>query len=205
MNKLIMPGVLIGVAVAIFFMLADPLYQKILLLKETEASYNEALNNAKTLDIERDKLTAKDNTISKDDRNKLEEFLPDNQDNIRLILEVEKIASPYSMIVKDVRYSTMQNKPATGGTPTAPVQGSGALALNKDYGAWDLEFSTEGTYSDFINFTKGLESNLRIVDISSVQFSSNANKSTNSSTGSGASGSESYKYDFKIKAYWLRN
>src|ERR1035437_1839059 len=100
MFKYILPIILIGVAVAGFFILADPLYQGVSLKRTQIASYNEALNNSKALEAERDKLTQKYNSFDPDNLAKLQKLLPDNVDNIRLILEIEKIASPYGMVLK---------------------------------------------------------------------------------------------------------
>ena len=135
---------------------------------------------------------------------KLQKLLPNNVDNIRLILEIEQIALPYGMVLKDIKYSaTDTTKSATNGE-VAIVQGGGAVqSPPKDYGVWDLEFSTVGTYDNFLNFTRDLESNLRIVDISSIQFSSET-ASESSSTPNSSPLLESYKYDFKIKTYWLK-
>lgn len=199
--RFIMPIILIGIAISAFFMFTNPLYNDISTLKTQVASYNAALNNEKALENERDKLTAKFNAINPDNLLKLEKLLPGSVDNIRLILEIEQIASPYGMVLKDVKYNTTD--PTTPATTTAVVQGGGvAQPVPKDYGIFDLEFSTSGTYDNFINFTKDLESNLRIVDISSISFSSDgavtgANLKTISP--------EIYKYDFKIKTYWLKN
>ena len=106
----------------------------------------------------------------------------------------------FKMVLKDVKYSV---KDANTGTTTAvgAIVQDGS-AKSKDYGIFDLEFSTSGTYDNFINFTKDMESNLRIVDISSIVFSSDLggvvnNPKTNSP--------EVYKYNFKIKTYWLKN
>jgi hypothetical protein len=89
------------------------------------------------------------------------------------------------------------------------VQGGGLTQISrKDYGVWDLEFSTTGTYNNFLNFTKDLESNLRIVDISSIQFSSASSSDINTKINLPAnspSSSEVYRYGFKIKTYWLKN
>ena len=63
---------------------------------------------------------------------------------------------------------------------------------------WDLEFSTEGSYENFFRFIEDLESNLRIVDIASIEFSSASVSITKSST-------EYYRYNFKIRTYWLKN
>lgn len=201
MFKYILPIILIGIAIAGFFILADPLYQGVSLKRAQIASYNEALNNSKALEAERDKLTQKYNSFDPDNLAKLQKLLPDNVDNIRLILEIEKIASPYGMVLKDVKYNTTSSDTTTTPQAAGAIQG-GKVPFNKDYGIWNLEFSTQGTYNNFINFIKDLENNLRIVDVSSIQFSTSA---TSTSTGLNSSLPEAYKYSFKIQTYWLKN
>lgn len=196
MTRFILPIIFIGISIGTFFMVTNPIYQQIPILRAEVDSYNEALNNSKALENERDKLTSKFNSINKEDLDKLEKLLPDNIDNIRLILEIEKIASPYGMVLKDVKYNAEESVEAK---PTNAKQAGSATkpANNKDYKVLNMEFSVSGTYNNFINFTKDLESNLRIVDISSISFSSEVDSKTNPSG--------LYKYNFKIKTYWLKN
>ncbi len=195
MIRFIGPFILIGIAVTGFFMITNPLYKDVLQLREQMASYNEALDNSKVLENERDKLTKKYNAIDPGDLVKLQKLLPDNVDNIRLILEIEKIASPYGMILKDVKYDIISKSEAKN---AGVIQPSEAQSQTKDYGTWSLEFSIQGSYNSFLNFLKDLENNLRIVDVSSIAFSS-------VSTGANLPLSDSYNYAFKIKTYWLRN
>jgi hypothetical protein len=196
MFRFILPVILIGIAIAGFFILTNPLYQDISLKRDQIASYNEALGNSKALESERDKLTQKYNEINPEDLSKLKKLLPDNVDNIRLILEIEKIASPYGMALKDVKYNTTD----TAVTPTNPQTAqTNTGETKKDYGVWNLEFSTQGTYNNFLNLIKDLENNLRVVDISSIEFSSSLTPGLNPSL------AQAYKYDFKIKTYWLKN
>ncbi len=203
MMRFIMPVILIGIGVAVFFVFSNPLYNEIGELRVQAASYNEALSNSKTLENERDKLTVKYNSINPDNLIKLQKLLPENIDNIRLILEIEQIATPYGMVLKDIKYGATNALDSTA-SPFEVVQGGGVSpAASKDYGVWDLEFSTVGTYNNFLNFTKDLEKNLRIVDISSIQFSSNLSGGFNSALN--PSFAESYKYYLKIKTYWLKN
>lgn len=204
MMRFIMPIILAGIAISVFFTFTNPIYNDISTLRAQVASYNDALDNSKMLENERDKLTAKYNTIDPNNLTKLQKLLPGSVDNIRLILEIEQIASPYGMTLKDVKYNATDTNAATN-TPaaSATVQRSGVAGLvPKDYGVFDLEFSTSGTYNNFINFIKDLESNLRIVDISSILFSSDT-------TSAGANlktiSPEIYKYNFRIKTYWLKN
>lgn len=197
MFRLIVPVILIGGAIAGFLMIVSPTYQDVQQLKMQANSYNQALDNSKTLENERDKLMNKYKTIDDSNLKKLQKLLPDNVDNIRLILEIEKIAQPYGMVLKDVKYNAAPTEQSTSGKA---VQGGNASKTeNKNYGDWDLEFSVQGPYANFLNFTSDLENNLRIVDIVSIQFSSDV------ASGNRNVSSENYKYSFKIKTYWLKN
>ena len=131
--------------------------------------------------------------------------MPENIDNIRLILEIGQIALPYGMVLKDVKYNaTTDATSATNGAMAVVQGGVTAKPASKNYGVWDLEFSTVGTYNNFLNFIKDLESNLRIVDISSIQCSSGGTGGSNGTSNSSSS-IESYTYNFMIKTYWLKN
>jgi len=211
MLRYITPIILIGISIAGFLMFAKPIIGDISNKKNEIISYNEALDNSKALENERDKLTQKYNAINPADLVRLQKFLPDNVDNIRIILEIEKIALPYGMVLKDVKYdSAVSDKTATATNTnnTTNATAGGSLPQNtllanessKKYGTWNLSFSTEGTYSNFINFTKDLQNNLRMVDISSVTFSSDSSVVLGK-----PKVSDLYKYDFKIKTYWLKN
>lgn len=200
-----MPIILIGIAISLFFVFTNPIYNDISTLNLDVASYNSALDNSKAFENERDKLTAKYNAINPDNLMKLQKLLPENVDNVRLILEIGQIALPYGMVLKDVKYNV--TNPSTETVTVAEgtvVQNSSVVTTPKGYGIFDLEFSISGTYDNFINFTKDLESNLRIVDISSITFSSDT-VSSNSNINTKISSSEIYKYIFKIKTYWLKN
>lgn len=205
MTRFITPIILIGIAVTVFFLFTNPIYTSsnraapgIVELRAQASSFDEALSNSKALENERDKLTAKYNSINPTDLANLQKLLPNNVDNIRLILEIGQIAAPYNMVLKDVKYNAKEN---TSTAAENTIQGGGNLKeAPKDYGIFDLEFSTSGTYNNFISFTRDLERNLRIVDISSISFSS---------SGTGGAGStkasDVYTYNFKIKTYWLKN
>lgn len=203
MLRFIMPIILIGISGSLFFLFTNPIYNDISTLRTDVESYNDTLDNSKMLENERDKLTAKYNAVDSNNLIKLRKLLPENVDNVRLILEIEQIGLPYGMVLKDVKYNATDTKTAEALlVKGVVVQGGGADNTPKDYGIFDLEFSTSGTYDNFISFIKELEKNLRIVDISAITFSSDtggveSNPKTNSS--------EIYKYNFKIKTYWLKN
>lgn len=195
MFRYIIPTILILVAIGGFFLLAKPLFGDISLKKSEIKSYDEALNNSKALESLRDSLTQEYNSFSQSDLSRLEKLLPDSVDNIRLILEIEKIAAPYGMVLRDVDYDVYAGQEKNG----TPAQSR--VSSVKDYGAWNLQFSTQATYNNFINFLKDLEKNLRVVDLVSVEFSSNAGRGATPNS----SLPEVYRFNFKLKTYWLKN
>lgn len=197
MFKFITPIILIVLGITMFFMVAKPAYDEISLLKQETSSYDQALSNSKALESERDKLTQKYNSIGGENLDRLAKMLPQSVDNIRLILEIEKIASPYGMALRDVKYDTMADTADTAIVGVAPaLPGGPSLGARKEFGVWDLAFSVEGSYANFMSFLHDLENNLRIVDISSIEFTSNIGNNPFAST---------YKFNFKIKTYWLKN
>jgi Tfp pilus assembly protein PilO len=178
----------------VLVLLAQPIYKDLGELKEKQSKYNNALDNSKSLEVARNELVEKYNSIDLDDLDRVGKLLPDSVDNIRLILEIEKIATPYGMALKDVRYN------ATPGDTEKPttVRGLGDSRSQK-YGSWDLEFSVSTNYTNFLSFTRDLEKNLRIIDIASLQFDSSGPITANKSA------PEIYKFNYKIKTYWLKN
>src|SRR3989344_2581322 len=139
MMRFLMPLILIAISVSLFLMFSNPLYKEISALRMQVESYDKALANSKALESERDKLTAKFNSINREDLNKIQKLLPENIDNIRLILEIEQIAAPYGMVLKDVRYNAVgeENKATSTKKSPAPetVQGGGtSKTTSKDYG-----------------------------------------------------------------------
>lgn len=197
-----MPIILIGIAGSFFIVFTNPIYNDVSALNTEIVSYNEALDNSKMFENERDKLTSKYNLINPENLNKLNKLLPDNVDNIRLILEIEQIALPYGMTLKDVKYNVENTNTTTTEANETVIRGGSDIEKSKDYQAFDLEFSVSGTYDNFISFTRDIESNLRIVDISSIVFSSNKESAKDNIK---TSSHEIYTYDFKIKTYYLKN
>jgi hypothetical protein len=111
MFRYIAPIILVGVAVAGFFLYAKPLWDESKVIKTEIASYDEALTNADTLERERNSLTQKYNAIDPNLLTRLDKLLPENVDNIRLVLEIGNIAEKHGMELTGISYdSTIDNK-----------------------------------------------------------------------------------------------
>ena len=179
MIRLITPVIFIVVAVGLFLTYIDPTYQAIKELREGEAQFDQALNQSRELQKTRDSLLSRYNTFDQTNIDRLEKLLPDNVDNVRLILDIDSIASKYNMRTRDVT--------VTASSPEDP----GAIATDQgEIGSVVLSFSVIARYDDFINFLRDLESSLRIVDVVGLSFNSAAG--------------DAYNFSVSIKTYWLK-
>ena len=69
---------------------------------------------------------------------------------------------------------------------------------NKEYEAFELEFSVEGSYDDFVSFMKLMERSLRLIDINSIAFTPGTSEKDKVYN-------DNYKYLFRINTYRLRD
>ena len=181
--KLLLPIFFIIVSVVIFFAYIDGAYQDIRQLRAEIAGYDEALKRSKELQAIRDTLLSRYNTFSQSQLDRIEKLLPDNIDNVRLVLEIDSIAARYGMRVSSIVVSS-----------GATTQADGVVGPGTDtYNTVELSFRTAASYDDFMAFLRDLESSLRIVDVTSLAFSA--------PDGIDADG---YEYSLSIITYWLK-
>jgi Tfp pilus assembly protein PilO len=159
--------------------------------------YNKALNNSTELQKIRDSLVERYKNIKQEDKDRLYHLLPDNVDNIELILEIEKIAGMHGMPIADVKFDS---KVAESGTSTSAKINT--VTGNLPYGIFPLDFTVEGRYDTFISFLKDLEKNLRIVDVKSISFIPPS--LIPGSPSQVKSNPDIYKYTLRVQAYWLK-
>ncbi len=201
MMRLIVPIIMLAVSIGMFFMYTSKTYSEIEALKVKEASYDQALDNAAELESVRNQLLEKYALFTPGSIEKLKKLLPNNVDNIKLILEINDRAARYNMSLKNVKFNTTDGK--TNQNTTIEESSARLAEKNKDFNTFEVEFSTEGTYPNFVLFIKDIEQSLRIVDINSVAFSSPDVPATLGGVNPGRP-RDVYKYDFKISTYWLK-
>jgi len=184
MRKAILPIVFILATIGIFVGYISPAYQDVKTLRAEAAEYDQALDKAKELQSVRDALLSRYNTFAQRDVARLAKMLPDHVDNVRLILDIDGIASKYNMRTRNVVVTE------EGGN------GGGGNAVNvvgpdtRPYNSVVVSFSVAATYEDFKRFLTDLERSLRLVDLTSLSFSKRDG--------------DLYQFDLSIRTYWLK-
>jgi uncharacterized protein (UPF0333 family) len=200
--KLVTPILLLIISIAVFFTVVEPLRASVSGLSSDITAYNVALDNSAYLQKTESHLLDVYKNIKLDDKSRLEHLLPNTVDNIKFILEIERIASQYNMPIKNIKFDSpvVANTSSSSGSPTGA---GGSVVISSDpkgtksYGSFSIDFDTEGSYSSFLLFLKDLEHNLRLVNIKSIQFSVPAGKVSDA-------GATSYSYSLKVETYWLK-
>ena len=182
MAKVFVPLILAVASIGLFVMYTNPAYKDAQVLAVQANAYEEALQKAQELRTVRDELLAKRNSFSANDIAKLERVLPDNVDNIRLIIDINNIAVRHSLSLTNVSVGEMSD--------SSVARKEGVVGSSGDpVGSVEVGFTLSATYDGYLAFLQDLEHSLRIVDITGVTFKAET------------SGRNSY--DFTIRTYWL--
>lgn len=185
------------VAGGTFFMFTKPAYDGLGATQAKIAEYDSALAKAKQLQAKKAELEQQERLFAAADLDRLQKMLPDHVDNVRLVLDLDDLASRHRMALQNV---TM-NAPQTGVASAAGSTAIGTIGSSaQKYDSLTLQFGTDGTYDDFMAFLTDLEASLRIVDLVTLTM-------TPATPGAGATSVVAvprYHYDISIRTYWLK-
>ncbi len=190
--NLVFSIILIFASLGIFFGYVDPNYRgtsasldttdystfSILQLKDEYAKFSDIASSSNIIVSKRDILVNKKNSITEENKSKLEKLLPSNIDNIRLIIEITDIAEKRGLVVRNVSVGDIKTSSNSIGVS------------DSEFGTLSLKFSVNSSYNTLLLFLKDLEDNLRLVDITDISFTS---------TDSGY-----YDFGISLNTYWLK-
>lgn len=158
--KNIISIVLIILAITLFALFTNPRYASVRELSVEQQRFDDALDRSKELVALRDALLSKYNSIQSEDLNRISTMLPDSIDTVRLIIDINTLASRYGMSLGNISI----------GSPDE-AQADGALGPSSDdFGRLSLSFTVLSTYDRFRAFLADLERSLRLVDVTSLSF-----------------------------------
>lgn len=220
----ILPIILILASVGMFFGYINPTYtgvtgatdtasKSIQELQSEENDYKDALT--KTAEIERVRTGLSDQfrKISPSDQTKIEKLLPDHIDSVRLIIDINNIAAKYGMSLTNIILTASgvlptpkANAPASASSPSDTSAARTFVGPDdRQYDSIKLGFTVTGSYENFIQFLKEIEESLRVVDVTSLAFSSAKSGSpVSGQVGSGSSASNLFTFSMTIRTYYLK-
>jgi Tfp pilus assembly protein PilO len=187
MNKNIIPLLLIVIAVGIYFSFTRVKIDELTSIEEVNAKYEKAIDDFTKVTEKREALVNQYNSLNIEDRERLDKIIPDNVDNVRLIIDVNGVAARHGLSLKDVKSNT--DLPGSGGTQD--LGGIEVVDTNPGYNTVTLSFKVKGNYQNFVEFLEDIEKSLRIIDVSKIELNT-------------IQDSSAYDYQVEIKTYWLK-
>jgi len=163
MIKSIISVIFIGAAIAVFVWYVKPTYDATLSNRTKIVHFDKALETMRLAQKRTNSLLSQlNNSFTKSDLIRLKKMLPDNVNNVRLVLDIDSMAKRYGVQIKNVQIQKPQD--------ATPAEQSGTVLTadinqNLPYKIHSLQFDVVATYSDFLLLLRDMESSLRIVDI----------------------------------------
>lgn len=183
---------IIAASVGVFVMVILPRYSTVKTGRADIETYKANLATAQQLQESRNALVAQYNNIPKADVESVKVLLPDSVDNIRLIIQLDSLATKNGLsTLRNVDYNPTEGVPAAQNPRTVD-----AKAAQNPYGEFVITFETVGQYSNFLTFLSDLEQNLRLVDVTNITFTPMAEGSQSAASG--------MTYKVTLKTYWLK-
>jgi len=175
--KILLPILILAIAGVTVFVFTTPMLEAIDGLKLERERLTIADDNAAQLEERQAQLIDTYNKIDSEQRDRLEQFLPNNIDNVRLIIDINDIADHYGLSIKNPNIVTAED-------------GTGKQAANSTPESTLIAFSITSSYELFKDFLKDLARSLRLVDVESVVFTATDNNL--------------YNYQVSLRTYWLK-
>ncbi len=153
--------------------------------------YDAALKAAARYEQKQAQLATEQQALPEDGVDRLEQYLPDNVDNVQLILDLDGLASRSGLTITNFN-TTESVTSVTGDSVETDAEPTGRLVLldpSKPYESLDLSITASGSYAQMRSFLDGVESSLRPLDLTSLQL-------LDTPTGI-------YRYQMTFRLYWL--
>lgn len=188
----IIPLLMIIGAAGLFIGYTQPTYSGSIADLTTEIrDLDTALSAARSFKEKEIQLSNERNAISDEQITRLEAFLPDSVDNVRLIVDLNSLASRSGVQLSEFDIATNNTeKPSSGALPLTDPSGALALTPTETVESLDLSVAATGSYAAFQTFLAGVEKSLRPLDVIELSVE-------DSNTGV-------YTYDITFRLYWLK-
>lgn len=188
MNYFLLPLIYVALAVGLFYGFTRDLLTQVAERRAEKAELVAALDRAAELRVEAERLRNEYYSFTEEERARLAKMIPDNVDNVRLIIDINNIATRYGMVVKDAKIKTTEPASGKGTDPTVKLIENPSGQIGQ--GAVTITFTVTGQYDVFRQFLGDLASSLRLVDIKKLSFK--------------ATDQDNYQYSIELTTYWLK-
>jgi len=195
MTKSILSIIFIGASIMLFVLYVRPTYDLVQNNKAQVARFDEALAKTREIQELKSNLLSRYNLFAGQNLDRLQKMLPDHVDNVRLVLDMDGIASRYGIRIQNV---AVQESSRDRDDASSTILNGGAIQ-DQPYQSLTLEFEVVSTYDEFVLLIRDLESSLRIVDLVTLSVRPRTNERVSTTL----SNEPIYTFGVSLRTYWL--
>jgi hypothetical protein len=182
-NTSIISFVLLTIATGYFFVYSPMGDLNTLMSQKQE--YQKDLDTVSSIESVKSDLLAKFNKISDDDKKNINIMLPDSQNFIKLVSQIDSVAAAYGISIGNISSKKADTSVGDSISEAAPA---------KPYNSAIISFTFIAPYDKFNAFMGELGKSLRVLDVRSVKLKSAAKDKNGRDAG--------YVYDVQFETYW---
>lgn len=168
-------------AISIGYAFIYPSFGDISNLLDQKQENEKVLETVNNIETKKNELLTQFDSISATDKKNIETILPSSFDFVKLISDIDSVASSYGISIKNISSKEMDPSVGTSIEDAAPA---------KPYQSSIIAFSFVASYDKFNAFLSGLEKSLRILDVRSVKLETQEKGV--------------YLYNVELETYWLK-
>ena len=170
MFRTLLPIFALIVAVALFFTYIRPTFEDVKIVQDETHQYEEAVDKAGQLQQRIDELKRQRNQIPIADLERVEALLPDDIDEVLVLIDLDALATEHNLILTNVVVDS--GSIAGGGGIHDRFKNADApgAVSNEPFSSLDIGFGISGSYDDFREFLSELERSLVLTDVVDLQF-----------------------------------
>lgn len=188
MSKVLTPILFTIIALGLFFSYLRPAYSELNASKERLVRIDQAIEESDKLLSNYTELKNKMNAISAEDQKNLAKILPDSVDVVRLILDLDSLATKYGLTIRSFEIPDIESELTLKKSPDATLEESPVMKAV-------LTITCEGSYADFKKLLVDIERSMSLMDVVELEVKV-AEKSTDTE--------EEAVYTLGLQTYWLK-
>ena len=182
----------------LFVLYVRPTYDAVQQNRAKVARFDGALAKTREIQELKSSLLSRYNLFAGGSIDRLKKMLPDHVDNVRLVLDMDGIASRYGIRIQNVSVQDPGKGRREGGSSTVL---NGGATQNQPYQSLTLQFEVVSTYDEFVLLVRDLESSLRVVDLVTLSLRPRTNQTVTGEDGD--INKPIYTFGVSLRTYWL--
>lgn len=190
MGRVLLPILFLIVSVGLYFTYITKALGDVQALKAEDAGYDQLLASAKKIRDRRAELTEQYKQLDANGLKKVQKMIPDHIDNVRLLIDIDNIASAHGLHIRDFSFSNDTSGASASANNTSGDATNAPESATHAYNTAVMSFQVTASYDSMLAFLKDLERSLRIIDIAKIEM-------RQADQGGG------YSYSITLHTYWL--